>query len=108
MAVERIQFRRGPAADWFTSNPVLAAGEPGFETDSGAWKIGNGSTPWNSLQYQSLGSSANVRMLPVWNGSGPHPLRPTLPAGFFVIWRQPSAPLTTSGYAQTGDEWEVT
>lgn len=47
--VTQIQFRRGTAAQWTASNPVLAQGELGYETDTGNFKIGNGSTAWNSL-----------------------------------------------------------
>lgn len=32
-------------------NPTLLAGEWGFETDTGKVKVGDGSTPWNSLKY---------------------------------------------------------
>lgn len=52
-----IQHRRGTAADWSASNPVLAAGEFGVETDTLKFKVGNGSLTWNSLPY-SQGSSA--------------------------------------------------
>jgi hypothetical protein len=45
----RMQQRRGTAAQWTTSNYVLAAGEIGVSTDTNTVKIGNGSTPWNSL-----------------------------------------------------------
>ncbi len=52
MAVETlIQFRRGAAATWTSQNPTLSAGEPGFEGDTGKFKIGDGSTAWNSLDY---------------------------------------------------------
>jgi hypothetical protein len=50
----RIQFRRGSAADWATANPVLAAGELGYESDTGQIKIGNGSTAWNALSYGAV------------------------------------------------------
>ena len=46
-----IQLRRGTAADWTDANPTLDAGESGFETDTRKFKIGDGSTVWNSLQY---------------------------------------------------------
>jgi len=46
-----IQFRRDTAANWTSVNPVLAEGEPGYETDTGRWKIGDGVTAWNSLNY---------------------------------------------------------
>jgi len=52
MAV-KIQFRRGTATEWTTANPVLSQGEAGYEHDTGKFKIGNGSSPWNSLQYSS-------------------------------------------------------
>jgi hypothetical protein len=50
MAVQ-IQVRRGAASDWTSANPTLAAGEIGFETDTGYLKIGNGSTAWTALAY---------------------------------------------------------
>jgi hypothetical protein len=47
----RIQLRRDTAANWTTNNPTLATGEVGFETDSGKFKIGNGSSVWSALDY---------------------------------------------------------
>lgn len=48
----RLQLRRGTAAQWTADNPVLAAGEPGYATDTKVLKIGDGTTPWSSLaQY---------------------------------------------------------
>jgi hypothetical protein len=46
-----IQVRRDTAANWTSVNPTLAAGEMGFETDTGKFKIGTGSTAWTSLLY---------------------------------------------------------
>ena len=46
-----ILFRRGTASQWTQANPVLNLGELGFVTDSKKLKIGNGVTPWNSLDY---------------------------------------------------------
>jgi hypothetical protein len=52
MAVQtQIQTRRGTAASWTSTNPTLAAGEIGFESDTGKIKIGTGSTAWNALAY---------------------------------------------------------
>lgn len=48
---DRIQYRRGLASQWTSVNPVLANGEPGYETDTGFKKVGDGTTPWNSLPY---------------------------------------------------------
>jgi hypothetical protein len=46
-----IQFRRGLAADWTSVNPTLRQGEPGFETDTGLMKIGDGVHNWRDLKY---------------------------------------------------------
>ena len=52
MAVNtQLQVRRGTASQWTSTNPTLAAGEFGFETDTGKFKIGTGSTAWTSLAY---------------------------------------------------------
>jgi hypothetical protein len=52
MAVStKIQHRRDTAANWTSTNPTLASGEIGFETDTLKFKIGNGSTAWTSLKY---------------------------------------------------------
>ena len=46
-----MQQRRGTAAQWTGANPTLAAGEIGYETDTGKFKIGNGSSAWGALNY---------------------------------------------------------
>lgn len=47
----RLQNRRDTAANWTSNNPTLAAGEIGLETDTAKFKMGNGTTAWNSLAY---------------------------------------------------------
>lgn len=44
-----IKLRRGKAAQWATANPVLALGEPGYVTDTGLLKVGDGETPFGTL-----------------------------------------------------------
>lgn len=53
----QIQLRRDSAANWTAVNPILAAGEPGLETDTGRIKYGDGVTRWNSLNYPTLYST---------------------------------------------------
>jgi hypothetical protein len=43
--------RRDTAANWTAANPTLLAGELGYESDTGYWKVGDGSTAWTSLAY---------------------------------------------------------
>lgn len=50
----QLQFRRGTATEWSNANAVLAAGELAIETNTNTFKIGNGSTAWNSLSYGGL------------------------------------------------------
>ena len=45
-----ICIRRDTAANWTNNNPTMLVGEIGYETDTGAHKIGNGSA-WNSTRY---------------------------------------------------------
>jgi hypothetical protein len=49
--VTQIQVRRGTASQWTSTNPTLAAGEFGFETDTNKLKCGTGTTAWASLPY---------------------------------------------------------
>ena len=47
----RIQLRRDIASEWLKYNPILAAGEAGYEIDTGKHKMGDGVTRWVDLSY---------------------------------------------------------
>jgi hypothetical protein len=47
----QMQIRRDTAANWTSSNPTLASGEIGLETDTNKFKIGTGAAVWASLSY---------------------------------------------------------
>lgn len=47
----KIQLRHDTAANWTTANPTLLAGEAGIETDTGKFKLGNGTDNWTTLAY---------------------------------------------------------
>jgi hypothetical protein len=66
--VTQIQIRRGTASQWTSANPTLAAGEQGYETDTGKMKIGNGSTAWNSLSYAITGATGTVTSITAGTG----------------------------------------
>ena len=51
---QQILLRRGTAVEWTAANPILAEGEMGLEKDTNKYKIGNGVTNWNGLEYSSL------------------------------------------------------
>jgi hypothetical protein len=76
-----IQLKRDVAADWTSNNPTLAAGQPGYETDTGKIKFGDGATAWNSLAYFTIaitdaellalaGLTSAANKLPYFTGSG--------------------------------------
>lgn len=50
--MDRVLQRRDTAANWSTTNPILAEGEIGIITDGAkGYKIGDGVTRWNALEY---------------------------------------------------------
>ena len=56
----RMQQRKGTAAQWTGANPVLNAGEIGWESDTNKFKIGDGTNHWADLDYfADINSTAN-------------------------------------------------
>ena len=51
-----LRHRRDTAANWTSNNPVLEAGQLGYETDTLKFKLGDGTTAWTSLSYASGGT----------------------------------------------------
>ena len=49
----KIQFRRDTTANWTANNPTLSQGEMGLETDTGKFKVGNGTDAWAALVHSS-------------------------------------------------------
>ena len=76
--VADIRFLRATAARWAELNYILDPGEPGFEKDTGRWKIGNDQrTPWNQLNYMDESPTAGVTFQDLdnhINSLTPHPV----------------------------------
>lgn len=51
MSTFTLKFRRAYSWRWTQENPILADGEPGFEVNTGKFKIGDGSAHWKDLEY---------------------------------------------------------
>ena len=47
----KFQLRRDTSSNWTSANPILYAGEPGIETNTGQMKVGDGVKTWNQLPY---------------------------------------------------------
>lgn len=56
----QIQLRNDTADNWANVNPILAQGEPGYETDTGRIKYGDGVSGWGVLPYFSSGGGGNA------------------------------------------------
>ena len=88
----RMQQRRGTAQQWTDANPVLAAGEIGFETDTNQFKIGDGVNLWAALSYfknlEDLGGSLDDYILvtarSAANGVAPLDEDGEIPLGFMA------------------------
>lgn len=74
-----IQFRRDTSSNWSNANPTLAQGELGLVTDTGQYKIGDGSTAWNSLAYPVLAGTFDS--VPLNNTTDP-----STPSGGIIIY----------------------
>lgn len=69
MPIVKVIIRRDTAANWTSANPILAAGEPGAETDTGKVKVGNGVSNWTSLPYVGATLFSNTPPPAVGTGS---------------------------------------
>jgi hypothetical protein len=56
----RIKLRRDTAANWASANPVLALGEPGYDTTNNELRVGDGVTAWAGLESISGSGSSDV------------------------------------------------
>ena len=66
-----IKIKRGTSVSWAATNPLLSAGEPGVEIDTGQMKVGDGTTYWNDLPYTG---AANIVLDEHINDDLPHPV----------------------------------
>jgi hypothetical protein len=55
-----IQLRRDTSANWESADPILAAGEVGFDSTENKIKIGDGTSTWTELDYASGGGGGSI------------------------------------------------
>lgn len=65
----RIILRNDTAANWASTNPVLAVGEIGAENNTGLLKMGDGETPYNSLPYINDNALIDNNLITKVNGA---------------------------------------
>jgi len=103
-----MQQKRGTLANWTAKNPVLKAGEIGFVTDKGMFKVGDGTTAFNSLNYLKIDISDVLNLLD-GNGKLLTSLLPALEIGDTEIVANDEARFAlTTADVQKGDVVIVT
>jgi hypothetical protein len=84
----RILLRRDTLESWNYNDPVLMTGEPGYETDTRKFKMGDGQTPWSQLPYYAgVTGPSGISNLP----------GPTGPTGPIGITGPTGAPSSVTG-----------
>jgi hypothetical protein len=58
-----IQLRTDTSANWSAVNPILAAGEIGLDTTNKQFRVGNGTSAWNSLTAWTTGGGGGSSTL---------------------------------------------
>ena len=56
----RIQLRGDTSTNWLDVNPTLAEREFAIETDTGKYKIGDGTSGWGALPYRGLSGTSGT------------------------------------------------
>ena len=59
MAV-KLQFRRDTAANWESTNHILSQGELGLDLTNERFKIGDGVTAWNGIEFAQYTNKAET------------------------------------------------
>ena len=77
---DQIQLRRDTAANWTSSNPILADGEIGLERDTDKFKIGNGVANWATRPYGGIVGPQGIQGIQGIQGET-GPTGPTGPTG---------------------------
>lgn len=93
-----IQLRRDTSTTWTSVNPILAAGEIGFETNTGKYKIGNGTSPWSSLYYAGAPLGATSGLIVKTNSGGELTTLAAGTSGQFLQYDGTWATPSVSGY----------
>jgi hypothetical protein len=94
----QLQYRRDTAANWTSANPTLLSGEPGYETDTGKFKIGDGSSAWTALAYYGAAGFNYGNNIEVYT------------TGTAASWTVPTALRYTAATSFNGlpGQWKVT
>ena len=99
----QIKLRRDTYQNWYDANPVLALGEPAYDTTNNKIKVGNGTGAWRDLPYLTDTTGFDGSYVPFnstdWIGS---PTVATVVAGLDELASRVKVVETTPSFS-TGD-----
>lgn len=84
------KLRRDTSANWNSKDTILDEGEPGYETDTGLLKIGDGLSPWTLLEAFHPGTpnpgtgASDEALIAHINSLTPHPVYDDGPSLFLL------------------------
>jgi hypothetical protein len=92
-----IQSRRSPSGTWTSTNPTLADGEIGYESDTNAIKIGTGAL-WNNTAYLSNGIGATQVLTSATTSTTGTTLYPVFPSATAKLSLLPNTTYLFEGF----------
>jgi hypothetical protein len=93
-----IQMRRSIASLWTSTNPTLADGEVGYESDTNAIKIGTGAL-WNNTAYLSNGIGATQVLTSATTSTTGATLYPVFPSATARLSLLPNTTYLFEGFS---------
>ena len=105
----KIEFRQDTRENWESANPVLGIGEPGYDITQKMFKIGDGTSTWNALSYQTN----NDTVIPEVPDDGKLYGRIRYPNNQSGSWSEVNikgveeAPLDGKYYSRQNGEWKA-
>jgi hypothetical protein len=100
----RITFRRATTKEWENNDPILLAGEPAIDTTANKFKIGDGISPWSSLDYVDGGAGGGGGTFWVNNGNFPEAVTNAAEAIDYLRFWQDTFEDNAAAYFNTGLE----
>jgi hypothetical protein len=98
----RITFRRATTKEWENNDPVLLSGEPAIDTTANKFKIGDGISPWSSLDYVDGGAGGGGGSFWVNNGNFPEAVTNAAEAIDYLKFWQDTFEDNAAAYFNTG------
>lgn len=105
----QIQIRRDTAANWASSNPILAQGEPGLDLTTDQIRIGDGTSNWADLPVAMLSATAVAALITAAQGTpvtvSALPAEPVAGTRYYLDTTDDTAHAAPGIYRHDGTRW---